>query len=79
MSIESRIRGLVGPERAASLGISEPARTPQQPTAADLATATADVEAWRQYRDEPDAFARMRLRMARGAAIERGRNTDENL
>jgi hypothetical protein len=77
--IEARIRGLVGAERAAVIGIGAPAQaaTPTA-TAPDLAGAAADLRAWREY-STASPFRRSAIYRHYGDAIERGRVLDTGL
>jgi hypothetical protein len=72
----------VSPERLAALGLAPTTRKTAAEIAAmapDAATAARAVQAWRAYRDEPDGFRRMRLRVHSNEAIELGRQIDQEL
>jgi hypothetical protein len=84
VSLYERLKALRIPDaRIAALAIDPPARKTTAEVAADLpadaTVAAANIAAWRAYRDEPDAFRRMRMRQAAHDAIENGRLIDTEL
>jgi hypothetical protein len=78
MTIYDRLRRIgITEERLARVGVKPPEAVALT-MPADLATAAADVEAWRAYRDaSPEA--RIRLLYSNAEAIERGRALDARL
>jgi hypothetical protein len=81
--LTDRLRAIgVSEDRIAALGIGRETVKPSPTALASLAArlldpaVQSDLDTWRSYRDEADAFRRMRLRIENGDAIERGREID---
>jgi hypothetical protein len=80
MSLAERLRAIgVSQERIARFADPAPTVAAVVRTAATLADpqAVADLELWRSYSAETDAFKRTRMRTESHEAIERGRQIAE--